>query len=90
MGRTTDGAGWDGQVALLPVGGGPLLGTVTSFDEPRGLGVVEVDDGRRVAFHCTAITDGTRTIPVGAAVACTLGPGHLGQLEAVTVRPLPG
>ena len=37
-----------------------MLGTVIEFDEPRGLGVIEGDDGERYPFHCTRIADGTR------------------------------
>jgi cold shock CspA family protein len=72
---------------LPPVRGGPLLGHVASFDDPRGIGVVESGD-RRFDFHCTAITDGSRHIDEGASVAFTVGPAHLGRLQASSVRPL--
>ncbi len=75
---------------LVPVGGGPLVGDVAAFDEARGLGVIEYGPGRTLPFHCTAITDGTRRIPVGAVVAFSVTAGRLGLLEARTVRPLPG
>ena len=76
-------------VDLPPVRGLPLLGHVASFDEPRGIGVVASGDGdRRFAFHCTAITDGSRRIDEGAPVVFTVGPGHLGRLQASSVRPL--
>jgi CspA family cold shock protein len=74
-------------VDLPPVGGLPLLGHVASFDDPRGIGVVESGD-RRFAFHCTAITDGSRHIDEGAVVAFTVGPTHLGRLQASSVRPV--
>ncbi|HVL92274.1 MAG TPA: hypothetical protein VM264_02925 [Acidimicrobiales bacterium] len=64
-------------------------GRVVEFDEERGTGVVESLDGRRLTFHCTAIADGSRTIGVGAEVAYTAKPGHLGRWEATSVEPLP-
>jgi cold shock CspA family protein len=67
---------------------GPRLGVVTAFDEPRGLGAVESDDGHRYPFHCTAIADGTRRIDVGARVVFARAAGHLGRIEARSIRPL--
>lgn len=63
-------------------------GVVAAFDEPRGLGTVRADGGDEVPFHCTAIADGTRTIPVGQAVRFRLVPGLLGRWEADAVSPL--
>jgi len=57
-------------------------GVVAEFDDPRGLGTVLGDDGRRYPFHCTAVADGTRRIDVGAPVVFVTGSGHLGRLEA--------
>jgi hypothetical protein len=73
----------------LPAGGPPLVGEVVDFDEDRGTGLVQEGD-RVMPFHCTAITDGSRRIEVGTVVALRLGAGHLGQIEARAVRPLPG
>jgi cold shock CspA family protein len=81
---------WTGPFELAPVGGTPLVGDVAAFDEERGLGLVEYGHGRALSFHCTAITDGSRRIDVGAVVAFVVGAGRLGQLEARSVRPLPG
>lgn len=64
-----------------------LTGTVVAFDEHRGLGEIEVGDGRRFPFHCTQIADGTRTIAVGAAVQFTLMAGPGGRWEAARVGP---
>ena len=75
---------------LVPVSRAPLIGNVVSFDEARGLGMVECGPGRTVPFHCSAITDGSRTIDVGAVVAVRIVAGRLGILEARSVRPLPG
>lgn len=75
------------RVDLPPARRSPLLGHVASFDEPRGIGVVE-SGHRRFDFHCTAITDGTRSIDEGAPVAFMVDAGHLGRLQASSVRPL--
>jgi cold shock CspA family protein len=65
-------------------------GVVAAFDEPRGLGVVRADgDGAEVPFHCTAIADGTRTIPVGQPVRFRLVAGRLGRWEADAIAPQP-
>jgi cold shock CspA family protein len=66
------------------------MGTVMSFDEHRGYGTVRATDGRELFFHCTAIADGTRRIPVGARVVFAVVPGHGGQWEAADVESLPG
>jgi len=64
-------------------------GRVIDFDEDKGLGHVEALDGRTLFFHCTAIADGSRTIPVGASVAFNIVPGHMGELEATHLETLP-
>ncbi len=66
---------------------GQQRGRVVDFDEHVGLGEVEADDDRRYPFHCTRITDGTRTIAVGADVTFEIIPGHLGRWEASAVTP---
>ena len=70
-------------------------GVVAEFDEHAGYGTVECDgdgeggtDGERYFFHCTAIADGSRTIPPAAAVTFTVVPGHNGRWEAAAVRPV--
>jgi len=70
----------------------PGLGLVAEFDEERGLGWVQGDDGRRYRFHCTALSDGTRHVEVGRRVVFAVVPGHGGQFEArsvTVVGPLP-
>jgi cold shock CspA family protein len=57
-------------------------GVVSEFDEPRGLGAVRDEGGHAYRFHCTAISDGSRSIEVGARVSFVVRPGHLGLLEA--------
>lgn len=81
---------WTGPFPLPPVGDTPVVGDVADFDEDRGLGTIEYGMGRTLPFHCTAITDGSRRIDVGAVVAFVVTPGRLGRLEAHSVRPLPG
>lgn len=63
-------------------------GTVSAFDEQRGLGEVTADDATVYPFHCTVIADGTRTIDVGATVDFEVVPGRLGQWEAAAVKPV--
>ena len=65
-------------------------GTVAAFDSQRGLGEIHDSDGRAYPFHCTKIADGSRAIPVGAAVEFRVAPGPLGRWEAVEIRPRPG
>jgi cold shock CspA family protein len=61
-------------------------GVVAGFDDAAGYGELADDDGGRWWFHCTAIADGSRRIPLGAAVRFRLAPGHLGRYEAIDVR----
>ena len=65
-----------------PTRRGPRTGTVTSFEDDRGLGTVTDEDGTAFDFHCTAIADGTRDIEVGRPVTFEVRPGHRGRLEA--------
>jgi cold shock CspA family protein len=64
-----------------------MQGTVTAFDDAAGLGTITADDGTPYAFHCTAIADGTRTIPVDTRVDFETRPAHHGTWEAGAVRP---
>ena len=61
-------------------------GKVSAFDERRGLGEVTADDATVYPFHCTAIADGTRTIPVDVPVDFEVTAGPLGGYEAGSVR----
>jgi cold shock protein len=63
-----------------------MHGTVAAFDEHRGIGELRADDGASYSFHCTAIADGTRTIPVDVAVEFEVMTGPLGGYEAGSVR----
>jgi cold shock CspA family protein len=62
-------------------------GVVAGFDEPRGLGTIEDEAGAEVPFHCTAILDGSRTIPEGQHVRFVVTPGDLGRWEAARIEP---
>ncbi len=59
-----------------------LRGVVVDFDERRGDGIVESDEGEHLYFHCLEIADGTRVISVGARVRARRGVGRLGHDEA--------
>ncbi len=60
-------------------------GVVVAFDEHQGLGTVRAADGTELPFHCTAITDGSRAIAVGAEVTFHVVPGHRGRWEAAGI-----
>jgi cold shock CspA family protein len=62
-------------------------GSVTSFDEARGLGVVRAEAGEW-PFHCTAIADGSRRITEGTTVTFRIVAGQLGRWEATELTPL--
>jgi cold shock CspA family protein len=61
---------------------------VAEFDDPKGYGTVVADDGTEYFFHCTRISDGTRTIEPGIAVTFSVVPGHRGRYEAAGVTKL--
>ena len=61
---------------------------MVEFDDPRGLGVIRSEGDGEYPFHCTAITDGTRTIDVAARVSFRVTPGRLGRWEATAIRSI--
>ncbi|MGA2521153.1 MAG: cold shock domain-containing protein [Acidimicrobiales bacterium] len=65
-----------------------MIGVVDEFDEPRGIGWVRADDGRRLLFHCTAVADGSRRVAQGTRVVFTVVAGHGGEYEAAAVTPV--
>lgn len=69
---------------------GPRRGKVRVFDEPRGVGEVEADDGTRFPFHATAIADGTRRIAPGTAVEFNVVAGLPGGWEAAVIEERSG
>ena len=69
----------------------PIRGRVGAFDPARGIGVVVGDDGTELAFHCTRLTDGSRTVEPGTAVVFEVGAGaHPGSWEATVVVKVGG
>jgi cold shock CspA family protein len=63
-------------------------GVVASFDEHVGLGTIRDDEGREWSFHCTRITDGSRSVVPGTRVVFEVGPGAPGRWEATSVLKL--
>jgi hypothetical protein len=61
-------------------------GRVAEYDDDVGRGEIEAG-GLRFPFHCTAIADGSRTIPTDTPVHFRLVAGPLGALEATAVSP---
>ncbi len=61
---------------------GTRSGSVSDFDDVRGLGVIAGDDGTIYHFHCTGIADGSRTIDADAKVRFEVVAGRLGRWEA--------
>jgi len=59
-------------------------GSVTEFDESRGLGEITDDDRNVFAFHCVEIGDGTRSIAVGTPVRFDVL-AKLGRYEATRI-----
>ena len=62
---------------------------MAEYDDHKGYGYLEVDGGGRLFFHCTAIADGSRTIPTGVEVEYEAVTDPRGKPEAADVRPLP-
>jgi cold shock CspA family protein len=69
--------------------GSHVIGRVTTFNEPRGIGEITATDGTVYPFHCTRIADGTRTIAIGTDVDFEVVAG-LGHWEAAAIRPSTG
>jgi cold shock CspA family protein len=65
---------------------GRRRGTVRTFDERRGLGEIESDDGKTFSFHCTAIVNGTRRITPGTPVEFDVVAGLPGRWEAARIE----
>lgn len=61
-----------------------MYGTVVSFDDGMGLGEVKSADGTRLQFHCMELSDGTRSIEVGANVRFRVI-SKLGRYEAADI-----
>ena len=61
-------------------------GSIESFDEAAGLGVVRGENDARFPFHCTQIADGSRSIDEGVTVWFEIVAGHQGRWEASSIR----
>ena len=62
-------------------------GKIAAFDRDRGRGEIEGAAGR-FRFHATRVANGSRTVAVGTEVEFEVTPGHLGEWEAVNLRPV--
>jgi len=65
---------------------GRRRGTVRTFDERRGLGEIESDDGTTFSFHSTAIANGARRITPGTPVEFDVVAGLPGRWEAARIE----
>ena len=65
---------------------GRRRGRVRTFDERRGLGEIESDDGTTFSFHSTAIANGTRRISPGTPVEFDVVAGLPGCWEAAAIE----
>lgn len=70
-----------------PEPGPSALGVVTAWDDPRGWGRIDLDDGRAVALQCTDIADGSRTVEVGTRVRVVVTAGHHGLWHGRALTP---
>jgi len=61
-------------------------GTVRTFDERRGRGEIESDDGTTYSFHSTAIANRTRRISPGTPVEFDVVAGLPGRWEAAMIE----
>ena len=61
-------------------------GRVADYDDHKGWGHIATADGRLLFFHCTAIADGTRTIPADVDVDYDEVTDPRGKPEAANVR----
>jgi cold shock CspA family protein len=69
---------------------GPRRGKVRVFDERRGVGEIEADDGTTFPFHATAIAEGTRRIAPGTPVEFDVVAGLPGRWEAAEIEEQSG
>ncbi|HEX4982406.1 MAG TPA: hypothetical protein VFV63_11930 [Ilumatobacteraceae bacterium] len=69
---------------MRPVG--MRYGSVTEFDESRGLGEITDETGTAFAFHSVEIADGTRSIAIGTPVRFDIA-ARFGRYEAARIVP---
>jgi cold shock CspA family protein len=68
---------------------GHQRGKVRTFDERRGVGEIEAEDGVTFPFHSTALADGTRRIAPGTVVEFDVVAGLPGRWEAASIEARP-
>ena len=64
-----------------------LSGTVTTWDDPRGIGEITAEDGTVYGCHCTAFADRSRQTQVRAEMHFVVRPARLGRWEAAGITP---
>ncbi len=67
-----------------------LPAKVVAFDAAVGLGVLELEGGQLVDFHCIVVDDGTRSVDVGQRVLVRVAAAYRGALEATWIHKLRG
>jgi hypothetical protein len=63
-------------------------GSIESFDDRRGDGVLLSDEGERLYFHCVSIANGTRHIDPGVRARGERQVGHVGRDEVIAVTEI--
>jgi cold shock CspA family protein len=66
-----------------------VKGVVKEFDEPRGIGYLQCGQyGKDIFFHCTQLSDKTRSVEAGREVLAELRLGKSGLPEAYNIIKL--
>ena len=65
-----------------------IHGRIEVFEELRGDGILESDEGIAFYFHCVNIADGSRSVNLGQRVSARRGVGHLGRDEAFAIEKI--
>jgi len=65
-----------------------IHGRIEVFEELRGDGILESDEGIAFHFHCVNIADGSRSVNLGQRVSARRGVGHLGRDEAFAIEKI--
>jgi len=62
-----------------------MKGRIEAFSDHRGDGLVRIDNGEVLYFHCVSIADGSRSVDIDDAVTVRRGVGHIGHDEAFEI-----
>ena len=65
-----------------------FTGYVKSFDFEKGLGEIESDNGLELVFHCTQISDGSRSIEVNQKVIFELKFFPTANFQAANIKKI--